>query len=492
MFQNSLKFGLFLAFSVFTGVASAEPPEAIDNLSATAGDGYIDLSWDEAVSPSGGIILSHRIYYGTTAVPADGDGEYDTDIDTSSSSTEHRVNDLSNGVTYYFAVTAIDDSGEESLYYSNEASGTPSAKSATAEEPEEVSAEEVEADDSFGSAEGLTVDSAEQMTNDSVKIILSSDLDTSTEAEDFSVQNQRTSDYVVVNGGVIQNNTIVLQVNEEFVEDDIYEVTASSAVKDLNGNPVSSGFTDTVTFTGAVFFENPELPSEETDIFTEEDPILIEEDPIVIEEDPIRAEAEQNTDILEDPFAGLGNDFLTNEFETSDSVENTTSDFSESEPSLFDDFNSSALPEITTDNTNSTDDFNLLNEYDSSAASTPSSLPEVTDLKVDSAQMNSEGQISIYWNPPAGIQSQVFYYREGLAAWSQGETLAASTTEKRIKVKPNTNYQVRITVKSSIGTESYGQSTSFSTNLSQSGPAAWVAIGLALLFGYLLLGRRRF
>ncbi len=87
--------------------------EAIpDNLSATPGNTQVLLQWDEVESAS-----SYNVYYGTNP------GVYGKKQNVGNETTVI-VSGLTNETTYYFTVTSVDASGNESLY-SGEASATP-------------------------------------------------------------------------------------------------------------------------------------------------------------------------------------------------------------------------------------------------------------------------------------------------------------------------------------------------------------------------------
>jgi photosystem II stability/assembly factor-like uncharacterized protein len=90
------------------------------NLSATPGNSFVSLQWNKTALPG---FLRYRIYGGTSLHPT-----------TKMDSTTNGINDttktfvdLTNGVTYYFRVTAVDSTGVETPF-SNEVNATPSAR----------------------------------------------------------------------------------------------------------------------------------------------------------------------------------------------------------------------------------------------------------------------------------------------------------------------------------------------------------------------------
>jgi hypothetical protein len=82
--------------------------------------GNATLSWDAPTTNADGTPLTdlagYRIYFGTSP------GIYSKNIDVGNM-TVYRINNLTDGLTYFFAVTAYDSDGNESEY-SNETSKT--------------------------------------------------------------------------------------------------------------------------------------------------------------------------------------------------------------------------------------------------------------------------------------------------------------------------------------------------------------------------------
>lgn len=88
------------------------PPASAPVLNApTSGSQSVGLSWNSVSDADG-----YKVKYGTTS------GTYTTTVDVGNL-TQHSVNDLTNGLTYYFIVTAYNSGGESGN--SNEVSATP-------------------------------------------------------------------------------------------------------------------------------------------------------------------------------------------------------------------------------------------------------------------------------------------------------------------------------------------------------------------------------
>lgn len=93
-------------------------PAAPTGFSATAGDGTISLNWNDN---SEGDLAGYNIYRSTTS----GSGYIKLNVSLVSSS-DYMDNSVNNGTTYYYVVTAVDTSSNESAY-SSEVSATPAA-----------------------------------------------------------------------------------------------------------------------------------------------------------------------------------------------------------------------------------------------------------------------------------------------------------------------------------------------------------------------------
>ncbi|MHB8606240.1 MAG: PKD domain-containing protein, partial [Thermoplasmatota archaeon] len=100
------------------GCGGSSVPGAPTGLSATAGNGQVSLSWT-APSNGGSAITNYKIYRSTTS------GSETSYSQTGGSNTSYVDKKATNGVTYYYKVSAVNSIGEGAL--SNEASATPTA-----------------------------------------------------------------------------------------------------------------------------------------------------------------------------------------------------------------------------------------------------------------------------------------------------------------------------------------------------------------------------
>src|SRR5438309_3044673 len=94
------------------------PPSAPTNLVATAGNAQVGLTWQAPASNGGSPITNYRIYRGTSS-----NGE--TLLATIGNVLTYTDTAVTNGVTYYYQVSAVNKIGRG--HRSNEASATPSA-----------------------------------------------------------------------------------------------------------------------------------------------------------------------------------------------------------------------------------------------------------------------------------------------------------------------------------------------------------------------------
>src|SRR2546421_9103195 len=83
----------------------SSPPYAPTNLVATAGNAQVGLTWQAPGSNGGSAITNYKIYRGTTS-----GGK--TLIATIGNQLSYSDGGLTNGVTYYYQVSAVNNVGE--------------------------------------------------------------------------------------------------------------------------------------------------------------------------------------------------------------------------------------------------------------------------------------------------------------------------------------------------------------------------------------------
>lgn len=99
--------------NVLVDLSAPDPPL---NLIATAGVGYIELTWDPPISNGGSPITNYRVYKGTSP----GSEAFYMEI---GNITDFNDTSVTPGITYYYKVSAVNINGEGPL--SNEAYATP-------------------------------------------------------------------------------------------------------------------------------------------------------------------------------------------------------------------------------------------------------------------------------------------------------------------------------------------------------------------------------
>ena len=92
-----------------------QPPVAPTSLTANSGKKKVTLHWTQSISPN---VAQNKIYRSTV-----NGGPYMV-IATVTASSQYNNTGLTSGTTYYYVVTAVNGSGQESPF-SNQASGTP-------------------------------------------------------------------------------------------------------------------------------------------------------------------------------------------------------------------------------------------------------------------------------------------------------------------------------------------------------------------------------
>lgn len=219
-----------------TNVAAADTqaPTEVKNVKATTEGTKVKLTWNAATDDVG--VKGYKVYYGTTSVTNDG-ATYESGPEDAGDNLSFEK-ELEEG-TYYFAVTAYDEAGNESANYSVEVSATVDSLHAAAD------------------GEAPQVAKAEARSKTTVAVTFSEAvvLPATNPASAFSVKEDGTQAVLEVTNAVLDpqdttNKTVLLTTAEQKVGVN-YIVTAGIQVKDSEGNPVESGTSDTAVFTGS-------------------------------------------------------------------------------------------------------------------------------------------------------------------------------------------------------------------------------------------------
>lgn len=500
-------FILLLAVPAAFAQSDTEPPTDVENVKAVAGNTEVSLSWN--VATDNNLVKGYKIYYGENPVLADGDVYEFDPIDVKNKIT-FTVDQLENGTTYYFAITAYDEAGNESINYSVEVSATPSQTASDTIAP--------------------TVKKAEALSKNSVVVTFS-------EAVKLPSVDATSAFGIIEDGSGIELDIVTVVMNPEDITDKSvsivtadqlpgknYIVTAGIQIKDMAGNPIESGTSDTAVFTGTDV--DPFLVNDEDGSTNEVDtagPLMVNltvpdsthltvefDEPVVLSDNPendflITYEEDLETS-LEITSAVQSDDKLKVDITTaerearnynlivlesvkdeegnlSDIAENATVFFGmgDEEEVVVGDAEDGA----TTDETGTDTEVNAEGEVAGEVAGSAVDAPEdVTDLTTKLL----EGMIvSISWAPSINtmgdLAGYVIYKSMDGKMYENGVVLAADADNYRVSgLIEGTKYWYKIAAQDADGNESLGKVTSFVL------PATGPELGF-LLAGALGLGR---
>lgn len=106
-----------LAVATAVSVASAAPPPGVTGIKVVEQDGVAVVSWNAV---PGGKVEKYRVYYSTVSIIGN-DGDYDDYAETKDSKTQLALSDAPTTGTLYVSVLAVNDKGEESELFTEEA-----------------------------------------------------------------------------------------------------------------------------------------------------------------------------------------------------------------------------------------------------------------------------------------------------------------------------------------------------------------------------------
>lgn len=223
---------LTLVMSLLAGPAVAlasESPSIVENVKAFPGDGQVTLTWDAATDDKS--VEGYYVYAGVE--PVETSGTYMFGSTNVGNVGTYTMDNLSNSVTYYFAITAYDEDGNESGEYSNEVEVTPDSSE-------------------LGDFTAPTVKSVMALTGTLVEVNFSESISLPSDpVSAFALEASDGTGLQILDAYVSDNPSTVFLVTGDQVPGAQYQLTAGIGINDLADNPVESGTSDTAYFTGS-------------------------------------------------------------------------------------------------------------------------------------------------------------------------------------------------------------------------------------------------
>ncbi|MBU0981693.1 fibronectin type III domain-containing protein, partial [Patescibacteria group bacterium] len=408
-------------------------------------------------------VSGYYIYSGLNSA-TEGDGSYTFGATDAGDVLSYTMDGLTNGETYYFAITAYDEEGNESEYYSDEVEATP--------EQSEV-----------GDFTSPTVTDANAVTKTLVEVQFSEDVVLPDDgASAFGLESTDGTFLEVLDAYVSDDESTVFVVTDTQTAGAEYILTASSSIEDNAGNPIVSGTSDTAIFTGSSLDEAP-LDEEPVTVVTFE---LMDVESI--ETDKIRLEFSEPV-VVADPDS-----FMIVNSETNDSVEVLYVEFDSQNPSVV---------YLTTDEMDAgydyilTVDEGVLNEDgDSIVDANNAEFPflaktidladviapeDVTNLL---ASVLSETSAKLTWTASADTADDLANYlvyrsSDGVTFGDAVMVAADLTSYTASALTPGETYTFKVTAKDANGNESAGRLVT--VTLPETGPELLLLGGLSLL-----------
>lgn len=227
-------------------VADTAFPSDVNNVKAVGKDKMITLNWDASTDNVG--VTGYKIFYGTQSVSV-GSASYTQGPVDAGNVLTFDVKPLVNGTTYYFAVTAYDAAGNESEFYSNEVSATPTATVTPA-------AADIVAP---------KVISATAVFTNTVKVVFSEavKLPATKPESAFTIKEDLAGTALAVTAAAMDttdatNKTVILTTAAQ-KKAAKYVLTVGIQLQDIAGNPMVSGTSDTAVFTGSDAVQTTEI-----------------------------------------------------------------------------------------------------------------------------------------------------------------------------------------------------------------------------------------
>ncbi len=122
---------------------------------------------------------------------------------------------------------------------------------------------------------------------------------------------------------------------------------------------------------------------------------------------------------------------------------------------------------------------------------------EAMDLRADTARISDDSIAVLSWakslNVDGDVTDQILYVRKNMSSWDNGYSIGADLVTLELDVERGTIYEYKIVTLDGAGNEAESAIYSFSTELTQSGPAGFMGIAVAIfvLFGLGMIAARR-
>lgn len=508
-------FILMLAVPVAYAQADTTPPADVENVKAVAGNAEVKLSWNVATDDT--LVKGYKIYYGTTPVQEDGDVYEFEPLDVGNVIT-YTMKELTNGTTYYFAVTAYDEVANESINYSVEVSATPSATASDTKAPTVTGAESI-------SKNSVVVSFSEAIQLPSMDATSAFSIVEDGSGIELGIQT------VVMNPEDITDKSVSIVTSDQKPETN-YIVTAGIQIKDLSGNPIESGTSDTAVFAGTDTdplagdkeagsdsgqddTEGPimiklNVPDNETVLVEFDEPVVLPENP----EDGFFISIEEDLEeILEITGASLSADKMVVTLntagrearnynlivlETVKDLEGNLSDVTSNATVFFGQATDSTEKGSDTEteagevDESVGEDVEAGMEDSGEGVSSPEDAPEdVTNL---TAKLLEGMIVSLSWTPSLNtmgdLANYVVYKSLDGKIYEDGVVLASDVEDYKISgLLEGSKYWFKIAARDGEGNESLGKVTSFV--LPATGPEMAFVVAGALGLGRMLKRRRK-
>lgn len=475
------------------------PPGDVENLQAVAGDSEVTLTWNVAKDDGDEPVSGYKVYYGTTSVAIDF-GTYEFGPVDVGNKITYVVDGLDNGTTYYFAVTAYDEEGNESDNYSVEVEATPGSAAADSDAPTVVSIEVQDKNTvivNFSEAVNLPDEDAETA---------------------FGIAEDGTGTPLEVVTAIMNftdpSRMSVLLTTETQTAGATYILTAGIEVEDDAGNPIESGTSDTALFTGtdlepegdlvadAEGEEGPDTKGPELvdiDASLPNSVVVTFDEQVIISDNP-----SENFAITREDDASAFVDIVSAELNDDGNVVTLTTGNMEEVPYFLVVLSLTDLAGNSIDLENSATSFDgVAGEEEEPEEETPEEEPVEEDpLDVDPpedaadlmAELVQGLVVELTWTPSVNsagdLAEYVLYKSTDGNVFSDGVVLSADAIRHQLAgLAPGVEYFYKLTARDGAGNESDGVMTAFL--LPETGPELLLLLAGSLGAGRLVTRRKR-